>query len=157
MGCRTQEVGSCPLNAGKAPLGTSNHRTRTSRVTCVTHQEKPASQSMASLQTSTDGSVRGQEIPLPGRGQDGNERRASRCFQEGEICPGHQRSPSQGLPQVCPQSWRTEKDRTSEKQSGKTMANKFQKWYWNHLLGPPPFCPKPSATYPEASLGLVTP
>lgn len=56
------------MNAGKAPLGTSNYGTRTSHVTCVTHQETPASQSMASLQTSTDGSMRGQGIPLLGKG-----------------------------------------------------------------------------------------
>lgn len=36
QGCIKQEVGSCPMNAGKAPLGTSNYRTRTSYVTCYT-------------------------------------------------------------------------------------------------------------------------
>jgi hypothetical protein len=58
----------CPPNAGKAPLSTSNHRARTSHIMCIAHQKKPASQSMAPLQTSTDGSVSGQEVPLPGRG-----------------------------------------------------------------------------------------
>lgn len=31
---------SAPLNAGKAPLGTSNHGPRTSHITCVTHTRK---------------------------------------------------------------------------------------------------------------------
>lgn len=79
------------------------------------------------------------------------------CSKRGRSVQDTKGHPHKGSSQVCPQSQRTDKDRTSEKQSGKSRANKLQKWYWEHLLGPPPACPKPSATYPEASLGLVVP
>lgn len=69
-------------NAGKAPLGTSNHGPRTLLATCVTHT---ASQSTVSLENSTDGSGRGRGVPRQGRvresGASGKEGQAG-VFQE---------------------------------------------------------------------------
>lgn len=91
------------MNAGKAPLGMSNYRTRTSHVTCVTHQEKPASPSTASLQTSTDGSVRGQGIPLPGSGVGtGMKEEQADCSKRGRSVQDTKGRPHQGSHRLAP-------------------------------------------------------
>lgn len=91
------------MNAGKAPPGTSNYRTRTSHVTCVTHQIKSASQSMASLQTSTDGSVRGQGIPLPRKGVGmGMREEQADCSKRGRSVQDTKGHPHKGIHRFVP-------------------------------------------------------
>lgn len=68
VGVLKTQARRCPSNAGKAPLGTSSHGVRTSHSMCAVHQEKPASQSMASLQTGTDGSGEAKEFLSQGGG-----------------------------------------------------------------------------------------
>lgn len=71
---------------------------------------------------------------------DGNERRASRLFLRGGDLSRTPRvtllSAPTGLPLLM-----EGRERTSEKQSGKTRASKLQKWYSGRLSGPPHLAP----------------